>query len=172
MVAQHLAARHPQRVKSLPLMMTTSGARRLPQPGWRVRGGLLSRPASNEPEAVVQHLQKLLKAIGSPAFPPDSGHERQRLLTTVRRSWHPAGTARQLLAVVADGDRSVLLPRIKMPTRIIHGLADPLVRVEAGRDLAQHIAGAQADFIPGMGHDLLLQLLSRFVEGMAQNAAR
>ena len=172
MIAQHLAAEHPTRVKSLTLMMTTSGARGLPQPSWRVRGALLSRPASNEPEAVVRHLQKLLKAIGSPAFPPDAERERQRLLTAVRRSWHPAGTARQLLAVVADGDRSVLLPRIMMPTRIIHGLADPLVRVEAGRDLAQHIAGAQSDFIPGMGHDLPLQLLSRFAEGMAENAAR
>jgi pimeloyl-ACP methyl ester carboxylesterase len=172
MIAQHLAARHPQRVKSLTLMMTTSGARHLPQPGWRVRGALLSRPASNEPEAVVRHLEKLLQTIGSPGFPPDAERQRQRLLATVRRSWHPAGTVRQLLAVAADGDRSALLPRISMPTRIIHGLADPLVRVEAGRELVQQIAGAQADFIPGMGHDLPLQLLPRFAEGIAENAAR
>ena len=172
MIAQHMAARHPARVKSLTLMMTTSGARRLPQAGWRVRAALLSRPQGSEPEAVVRHLQKLLRTIGSPGYPPDAERERQRLLASVRRSWHPAGTARQLLAVVADGDRSALLPRIQMPTRIIHGLADPLVRVEAGRDLAQRIAGAQADFIPGMGHDLPLQLLPRFADGIAENAAR
>ena len=172
MIAQHLAATHPQRVKSLTLMMTTSGARHLPQPGWRVRGALLSRPASNEPEAVARHLESLLKTIGSPGFPPDAERQHQRLLATVRRSWHPAGTARQLLAVVADGDRSALLPRIHMPTRIIHGLADPLVRVEAGRELATRISNAQGDFIPGMGHDLPLQLLPRFAEGIAQNAAR
>ena len=172
MIAQHLAARHPARVKSLTLMMSTSGARRLPQPGWRVRGALLSRPKGSEPEAVVRHLQKLLRTIGSPGYPPDAERERQRLLASVRRSWHPAGAARQLLAVVADGDRSALLPRIQMPTRIIHGLADPLVRVEAGRDLAQRIAGAQADFIPGMGHDLPMQLLARFADGIAENAAR
>jgi pimeloyl-ACP methyl ester carboxylesterase len=172
MIAQHLAAQHPQRVKSLTLMMTTSGARHLPQPGWRVRGALLSRPASAEPDAVAQHLEGVLKVIGSPGYPPDAQQQRQRLLAMVRRSWHPAGTARQLLAVVADGDRSALLPRITAPTRIIHGLADPLVRVEAGRELAQRIAGAQADFIPGMGHDLPVVLLPRFAEGIAQNAAR
>ena len=172
MIAQHLAAKHPQRVKSVTLMMTTSGARHLPQPGWRVRGAMLRRPAGNQPEAVVDYLEKLLKAIGSPGFPPDAERQRRRLLATVRRSWHPAGTARQLMAVLADGDRSALLPRIGMPTRVIHGLADPLVRVEAGRELAQQIAGAQADFIPGMGHDLPLQLLPRFAEGIAQNAAR
>ena len=170
MIAQHLAAEHPQRVKSLTLMMTTSGARHLPQPGWRVRAALLSRPASSEPEVVVRHLEKLLKVIGSPGFPPDAERQRQRLMAAVRRSWHPAGTARQLLAVVADGDRSALLPRIRTPTRIIHGLADPLVRVQAGRELVQHIAGAQADFIPGMGHDLPLQLLPRFAEVIARNA--
>jgi pimeloyl-ACP methyl ester carboxylesterase len=172
MIAQHLAAKHPQRVKSLVLMMTTSGARHLPQPNWRVAGALLSRPASAAPEAVVQHLEALLRVIGSPGYPPDPERQRQRLLATARRSWHPAGTARQLLAVVADGDRSALLPQISAPTRVIHGLADPLVRVEAGRDLVQRIRGAQADFIPGMGHDLPLALLPRFVEGIAENAAR
>lgn len=172
MIAQHLAAKHPQRVKSLVLMMTTSGARHLPQPNWRVRGALLSRPANARPEAVVQHLEALLRVIGSPGYPPEPERQRQRLLATVQRSWHPAGTARHLLAVVADGDRSALLPQISAPTRVIHGLADPLVLVEAGRELLQKIRGAQADFVPGMGHDLPLALLPRFVDGIAENAAR
>lgn len=172
MIAQHLAARHPRRVKSLTLMMTTSGARHLPQPGWRVRAALLSRPASPEPQDVVRHLERLLDIIGSPGFPSDAEGRRQRLLATVGRSWHPAGTARQLLAVVADGDRSALLPMISAPTRVIHGLADPLVLATAGKDLVRRIAGAQADFIAGMGHDLPPQLLPRLAEGIADNAAR
>ena len=172
MIAQHLAARHPQRVKSLTLVMSTSGARHLPQPGWRVRGALLARPASGETEAVVRHFENLLKVIGSPAYPPDPERLRQRLRATVQRSWHPQGTARQLMAVLADGDRSALLPRIQAPTRVIHGEADPLVPVQAGRELAQHIAGAQLDLVPGMGHDLPLQLLPRLAEGIALNAAR
>lgn len=172
MIAQHLAARHPGRVKSLTLMMTTSGARRLPQPALKVRRALLSRPDGRDPAAVVAHLQRVLTLIGSPAYPADPERLRARLQASVQRAWRPAGTARQIVAVVADGDRSPLLPLIQAPTRIIHGEADPLVRPQAGHDLVARIPGAVADFIPGMGHDLPLQLLPRFAEGIAANAGR
>jgi pimeloyl-ACP methyl ester carboxylesterase len=172
MIVQHVAARHPQRVKSLTLMMTTSGSRRLPQPDWRVQRALLSRPADSSEEAAVAHAQRVLRVIGSPAFPPDEQRQRQRLLASVRRAWRPAGTARQLLAVAADGDRSGLLPAISAPTQVIHGEADPLVPVAAGRELHSRIRGAQGDFIAGMGHDLPLQLLPRFADGMRAAAER
>jgi len=172
MIAQHLAAKHPQRVKSLTLMMTTTGSRRLPQPGLRVRRALVSRPASSATADVVAHLEYVLKVIGSPAYPADRERQRRRLEANVRRAWRPAGTARQIVAVVADGDRSPLLPLITAPTRVIHGEADPLVRVAAGHDLVQRIAGAVADIVPGMGHDLPLQLLPHFAQGIAENAAR
>lgn len=167
MVAQHLAARHPQRVKSLTLMMTTTGSRRLPQPSLRVRGALLSRPDSNSPEALVAHLEKLLGIIGSPAYPPNRELMRQRLAQTVQRAFRPAGTARQIAAIAADGDRSALVAGIQARTLIIHGDADPLVPVAAGHDLARRIAGARSDIIPGMGHDLPLQLLQRYADGIA-----
>jgi pimeloyl-ACP methyl ester carboxylesterase len=90
----------------------------------------------------------------------------------VQRAWRPAGTARQLAAVVADGDRSALLKQISAPTRVIHGRDDPLVPVAAGHDLVAKITGAVADIVPGMGHDLPLQLLPQFAAGIAENAAR
>ena len=172
MIAQHLAAQHPHRVKSLSLMMTTSGARSLPQPGLRVRRALISRPRSAAPEDAATHLRGVLVVIGSPAYPPDAAVLQQRLMANVQRAWHPAGTARQIVAVVADGDRSALLPRIQARTCIIHGEADPLVPVAAGRDLLARIAGAVGDFIPGMGHDLPAQLLPRFTESITANARR
>lgn len=172
MIAQHVAARHPPRVASLGLIMTSSGARHLPQPGWDVRGLLMQRPDGRDPEAVVAHLERLLRVIGSPGFPPDPERLRQRLRATVARAWRPAGTARQLAAVVADGDRRALLPLITAPTRVIHGQADPLVPVAAGHELARLIAGAESDFIPGMGHDLPLPLLDRIADGLAANARR
>ena len=172
MVAQHLGADHADRVKSLTVIMSTSGARRLPQPSMRVRGALLSRPQGRDTEAIVSHLEGLLGLIGSPAFPPDPAVLRARLRAATQRAFRPAGTARQLMAVLADGDRTPLLARIRAPTRIVHGEADALVPVAAGRDLAARIAGAEADFIPGMGHDLPAQLLPRLADGMAWNARR
>ncbi len=172
MVAQHLAAKHPARVKSLTLMMTTSGARQLPQPAMAVRKALMARPDGRIPDAVVAHLVRLLGIIGSPAYPSEPGRLRQRLAAMVARSWHPAGTARQLVAVAADGDRSALLPAIHAPTHILHGDADPLVPVAAAHDLQRKIAGATIDIVPGMGHDLPLPLFERYADGISANARR
>ena len=172
MIAQHLAAMAPERVASLTLMMTTSGSRRLPQPSWRVRRALMSRPMKPGADAAVDWIIQVLHLIGSPAYPSDPQALRTRALESVQRAWHPSGSARQLLAVVADGDRSALLPHIQAPTLVIHGVDDPLVPVACGEDLAQRIADARADFIPGMGHDLPEELLPRFAQGIVDNARR
>jgi len=172
MIAQHLAASHPGRVKSLTLMMTTTGSRRLPQARPHVRRALLARPASADEEAIVAHLMRLYGVIGSPGFPPEPERLRERLQRSVRRAYRPNGVVRQLVAIAADGDRSALVERITAPTRIIHGRADGLVPVACGEDLARRIRGAEVDFIDGMGHDLPQQLLPRFAEGIARNAAR
>jgi pimeloyl-ACP methyl ester carboxylesterase len=172
MVAQHVAAKYPDRVKSLTLIMTTSGARHLPQAGWPVQKVLMSRPSGSDPAAVLAHLQRVVATIGSPAFPPEPGRATARLQAMVQRAWRPAGTARQLAAVALDGDRSALLPRITAPTRVIHGEADPLVPVAAGRELVSLIRGAVGDLVPGMGHDLPVQLVARIADGIATNAAR
>jgi pimeloyl-ACP methyl ester carboxylesterase len=172
MVAQHLAAQHPQRVRSLTLLMTTSGARHLPQAAMPVQRALLSRPDGRDTEAVVAHLQRIVTLIGSPGYPSEPERLQRRLRESVVRAWRPAGTARQLVAVAADGDRSPLLPRITAPTSVMHGEADPLVPVAAAHDLAAKIRGAELELIPGMGHDLPLALLPRLARGIAAAAAR
>lgn len=172
MIAQHLAARHPQRVKSLTLMMTTSGARHLPQPGLKVRLALMSRPADpRNIDSIVDHFVKLYGVIGSPGYPTAPQLLRERITGAVRRSYRPAATVRQLAAIMADGDRTPLLSRIAAPTLIIHGAADPLVPVACGRELSRLIAGAKIDVIEGMGHDLPQPLWSRFRDGIANNAS-
>ena len=173
MIAQQLAVRHPQRVKSLTLMMTSSGSRRLPGPTLKVRGAMLSRPADpNSVQSVIEHYVKLYKLIGSPGYPATDADLHERLGLSVRRSYRPQGTARQMVAIAADGNRSTLLAQIRQPVQIIHGKADPLVPVEAGQDLAAKIAGAEIDLIAGMGHDLPAQLWPRFVAGISGAAGR
>ena len=172
MIAQHLAAAQPQRVKSLTLIMTTSGARGLRQAHPRVVRLLLSRPRRPDAQAVMAHMAQLLSVIGSPAYPSDPQRLQQCVTASFSRAYRPAGAVRQLAAVAADGDRSALLQHIVAPTRVIHGEADPLVPVPAAHDLVRKIAGAVADIVPGMGHDLPLPLLPRIAEGIAHNAAR
>jgi len=172
MIAQHVAARHPERVKSLTLMMTSSGARRLPGPSLKVRGALTSRPKDQRLETIVEHYVNLYGLIGSPAYPAGKDYLRERFTRSVRRSYRPAGTARQMVAIAADGDRTPLLGKLRPPTHVIHGAADPLVPVGAGHDLGARIPGATLDVIEGMGHDLPKELWPRFVAGIAGAAAR
>jgi len=173
MIAQRLAASAPERVKSLTLMMTSSGARRLPGPTLKVRTAMISRPADPQTVAnIVEHYVRLYALIGSPGYPSSPEYLRERFTTSVRRSYRPAGTARQMVAIGADGDRSPLLSSIRAPTRIIHGGADPLVPVAAGADLEAKIRSAEIDVIDGMGHDLPAPLWPRFVAGIASAAGR
>jgi pimeloyl-ACP methyl ester carboxylesterase len=173
MIAQQLAVRHPQRVRSLTLMMTSSGSRRLPGPSLKVRGALLSRPDDpSDLNSVIAHYVRLYRLIGSPDYPASDAYLNERLGHAVRRSYRPAGTARQMVAIAADGNRSALLAQIRQPTQIIHGKADPLVPVEAGHDLAAKIPGAEMDLIAGMGHDLPVPLWPRFVSGISSAAGR
>ncbi|HEY9238289.1 MAG TPA: alpha/beta fold hydrolase [Burkholderiaceae bacterium] len=173
MIAQQLAVRHPRRVKSLTLIMTSSGARSLPGPSLKVRSALIARPADpKNVQSVIEHYVRLYRLIGSPDYPASDEYLHERLGQSVRRSYRPAGTARQMLAIAADGNRSPLLGQIRQPTQIIHGKADPLVPAAAGTDLAAKIAGAEIDLIAGMGHDLPTPLWPRFVAGIAGAAGR
>ena len=138
-----------------------------------MRSALISRPDNaNDIDSVIAHYVRLYKLIGSPGYPADDAYLHERLGMSVRRSYRPQGTARQMVAIAADGNRSALLSQIKVPTQVIHGQDDPLVPVAAGHDLAQKIAGAKLDLIDGMGHDLPVELWPRFVAGISDVAAR
>jgi len=168
MIAQVIAARYPERTASLTSIMSTTGNRRVSKSKPDARRALLSRPDDpDNPESVTRHLIELFGVIGSPGYPADHGELRARIERSVRRSYYPAGTAHQLLAILASGDRRWLLPSITAPTLVIHGADDPLVPVAAGRDTAHHIKGAHLKVIEGMGHDLPLALQPVLVEAIA-----
>jgi pimeloyl-ACP methyl ester carboxylesterase len=173
MIAQVLAARFPQRVLSLTSIMSSSGNRRVSRPSRPARKVLLARPANPaDPESVIDHLVEMFGVIGSPAYPTPIEELRQRLGRSVRRAYEPAGTARQLLAIIASGDRRKLLATIAAPTLVIHGTSDPLVSVAAGRDTARHIRAATLLLIDGMGHDLPAALLLRLAQAIAEHCDR
>ena len=170
MIAQHIAAEHPERVSALTLIMTTSGARQLPKPSAKARAVLMDRRGqdSKNIEAIVDRLERVFTVIGSPAYRPQRDLFRTRLRESVQRAYRPSGVARQLMAVAADGDRSALLARIGAPTHIIHGARDPLVPVAAAHDLHSKIKGSTLEVIDGMGHDLPHQLWPRLASSLAR----
>jgi pimeloyl-ACP methyl ester carboxylesterase len=154
MIAQRVALAAPQRVVSLTSIMSSSGARGLPSARPKVLQAMFSRPASKQRADIVAHYVKLYKAIGSPGFPIPEPEMVKLILQGVQRNFHPTGTMRQLLAIVADTTRAAALARIDRPTLVLHGSADPLVPFPCGEDTARRISGAKLVGIEGMGHDL------------------
>jgi pimeloyl-ACP methyl ester carboxylesterase len=170
MIAQILAARFPQRVDSLTLIMSTSGNPRLPKPRLELQLRLVRPLPAHDRDSLINHSMQTWRLIGSPQYPPDDHVLRAKVERSYDRSSYRKGLARQTLAIIASGSRVPLLRRIAAPTLVIHGEDDPLVPVAAGHDLAQHIPGARLSIIPGMGHDLPAALLPTFTRLIVQHA--
>jgi pimeloyl-ACP methyl ester carboxylesterase len=171
MIAQGLASHHPSRVHSLVSIMSTTGARGLPQATPKAAMALLSRPKSKRREDIIEHFSKVLRVIGSPNYPMADAEVQQRIGEAFDRSFYPAGTSRQLAAIMASGDRSEEVRRISAPTLVIHGRDDPLVPLKNGEDTAKKIPGSEFTVIDGMGHDLgpLPALVERIVPFLRKN---
>jgi pimeloyl-ACP methyl ester carboxylesterase len=170
MIAQLMAVHHPERLASLTSIMSTTGNGKLPQAEKHAIDALVAPIKSMEEESLVAHGLNIAKNIGSPGYPFDPEQQRDRVLLNMRRSVYPAGLPRQLAAIIDDGCRRSRLASVTVPTLVMHGEADPLVKLEAGEDTARHISGARLVTIPGWGHDLPLVLVPRIASEIATHA--
>jgi pimeloyl-ACP methyl ester carboxylesterase len=170
MIAQTLAIRHRDRVRSLVSIMSTTGAPGVGQPRPEVVGPvLLARPPS-EREEYLEDVVGKWRLIASPGYPADESELRELVAAAYDRSYYPIGTGRQFLAIVASGDRTEALRGLDVPTLVIHGADDPLVDASGGRATAEAIPGAELMLVPGMGHDLPRELWPRLVDAICDHA--
>lgn len=170
MIAQVLAARYPQRVASLTSIMASTGnpSPRMALGDRRALRAIMNRPRDiDDHETLTEHLMMVFGVIGSPGYRTDPAVMRAHLQRVALRGYDPRGSERQLLAILASGDRRASLAHITAPTLVIHGADDPLVPVAAGVDTAKHIRGAQLKVIPGMGHDFAPALQPLIVDAIA-----
>jgi pimeloyl-ACP methyl ester carboxylesterase len=157
MIIQCMAIRHPGRVRSMTSIMSTTGNPAVGQPQPEAMAALLAPPPESR-EAAIEQGVKTWKTIGSPGYPADEAELRARIASDYDRCFYPIGTARQLLAILATGDRTEGLRGVRVPTLVIHGEADPLVTLSGGQATAEAVPGARLLTFPGMGHDLPRQL--------------
>lgn len=170
MIAQLVAVNHPEKVRSLTSIFSTTGNAKLPQADKAAIQALTQRPSSMDEEVLVEHGIKIQKAIGSPGYTADPVRQRERVRETVRRSVYPEGLIRQMAAIIDDGDRTARLAGVRAPTLVLHGEDDPLVKVEGGKATAAAIPGAQIKTYPGWGHDLPMELVDPLAEEIAAHA--
>lgn len=163
MIAQRMAIAAPERCATLTSLMSSSGARGLPNLQAKVLRVMLAKPRGHDTEAVVRYYLDFFRAVGSPAYPVPEPAMRELILQTIARSYDPAGNLRQLAAILADTTRADELARVRCPTLVLHGDADPFVLIECGRDTARRIPGARFVAIEGAGHDLAPQVCQQFL---------
>jgi proline iminopeptidase len=172
MIGQVVAAQHPGRVLSFTSIMSNSGnpERKIAFGRWKALRAIIRRPPRpDDYPAVVEHLTRVFSIIGSPAHRHELPSMRPLFERVARRGLYRNGTARQLLAILATGDRRPMLQKITAPTLVLHGADDPLVPLAAGRDTAANITGAKLEVVEGMGHDFPPTLLARLALRIAEH---
>jgi pimeloyl-ACP methyl ester carboxylesterase len=153
MIAQMLAAEHPEAVRSLVSLMSTTGSRWQGQPALSVYRYLL-RPPPRDRDGYIDRSAAVFGLVGSTGFERDEQYVRERAGRAYDRGYDVSAGGRQLGAIIASGDRTKALARIKAPTLVIHGSVDKMIRPSGGRATAKAIPGARLMMIEGMGHDL------------------
>ncbi|HEY69069.1 MAG TPA: alpha/beta fold hydrolase [Anaerolineae bacterium] len=169
MIAQAMAIHHPDRVRTLTSIMSSTGNPDLPPPTAEALEILL-KPAPTDRDGYLESAVQSWQVLGGPGFPVDEDRIRTRAGRAFDRGLHPEGTARQMAAVLASGSRKEALRSVTVPTLVIHGDADPLVPVEGGIDTADAVPGAELLIVEGMGHDLPPALWPRMIDAIARHA--
>ena len=169
MIAQSIAIQHPARVRSLTSIMSTTGSRRVGQPTPRViRKSVRRKPPTRE--TAIDQAVAVFREISGPAF--DEREFREFARASIERSYRPAGTARQTAAIIASPDRTDQLRRLDVPTLVVHGLVDPLVRPSGGIATAKAIPNSRLLMFNDMGHDFPPTRAAEIVDAIAHNATR
>lgn len=151
MISQELAIGHPDRVLSLCSIMSNTGDRR--------RGGIapsllpaVARRKEATIETAVDDNIEVFRQIAGPHW--SENEHRQRSELSVSRSFRPEGAARQTAAIMASRDRTKLLESVTVPTLVVHGMLDRLVRFSGGVATAKAVPNARLLAFPDMAHDL------------------
>jgi pimeloyl-ACP methyl ester carboxylesterase len=171
MIAQQLVIDHPDLAASLCSIMSTTGDRAVGQ-ATPAALAAITRPAATSREDAITRGVAGSRVIGSPGYPANEDELRRRAAAKYDRSFRPAGSARQISAIVASPDRTAALRDVTAPTVVLHGEEDPLVDVSGGRATAAAVPGAELVTFAGMGHDLPRELWPQFIDAIVRNTAR
>jgi pimeloyl-ACP methyl ester carboxylesterase len=155
MIAQTLAINYPRRLRSLTSIASSPSAK-IGRASTRLSikvARLLQQPV-NSPEQAGRQLVELYRLIGTPAtsYPLDVDWLLDVGAASFQRAYDPAGKLRQQAAMLAAPDRQHALSKVTLPTLIMHGTADPLIRPKGACATTRAIAGAKLVMLKGVGH--------------------
>lgn len=169
MIGQTIAINYPERVKTLTSIMSSTGNPELPEPEPEALSILITTPPSERAENIELSVEAW-RVLNGPKFSLDEDLIRERAGRAFDRCYYPAGSARQISAILASGSRKEDLRNVKVPTLVIHGDADPLVPIEGGKETASSIPGAELLIIEGMGHSIPAEVAPKIIKAITRHA--
>lgn len=170
MIAQTIAIEHPERVQSLTLLSSTTGAPDVGQPTDECLQALLE-PTPHDPVAALEHNVRV-RQLWSTTEHFDPEWTRAYFRRAAERGEAPGASGRQMAAVLSASDREPQLQELQVPTLVLHGTADPLIAPSGGERLAEVIPDAELVLLDGMAHDLPPHYWAPIIEAVTQLAIR
>jgi pimeloyl-ACP methyl ester carboxylesterase len=164
MIAQTTALEHPERVRTLTSMLSTSDPR-FPPPKPRAR--ILLKGAPRDQAGFVEHSLRVHHTFRGSRFPLDEAHVRDGAARAYERCAVPSGSGRQIAAVLASGSRKDRLASVTAPALVIHGAEDSVLPVAQGIATARAIPGSALMVIHGLGHELPPAVWTEVIEAIA-----
>ena len=170
MIAQVVALRAANRVRSLGLWMTSDG-REHGRRSLRALSLLAQRPPKDK-EARIDRGVQVWQALNGRNNPIDEDRIRRYLRRAYDRTMYTRGAARHGAAIMAEEPRHRALRHLRIPTVVIHGADDELIPPEHGRALADVIPDAIHVELPETGHTLPRYVWDAAIEAIDRNARR
>jgi pimeloyl-ACP methyl ester carboxylesterase len=172
MIAQLVALDHPKHARSLISIFSTTSDPSLPQSSPEARAALTTPAPATDRASVIAHSVKGRRSYASTAWPFDAAFWGDLIGKNYDRMFYPEGSGRQYAAIMASPPRTERLKSLKLPTLVMHGTADMLLKVEAGRHTAECIRGSEYREIEGWGHDMPPQVIPTVVDTIADFIGR
>lgn len=150
MIAQTLAVSHADRLHSMTSVMSTTGE---PGVGRSTSESAAQLLTTGSDRATIIENAIAARRLHSGSLYKESW-ARSLEEASYDRCHHPEGRTWQLLAILASGSRAEQLPKVTVPSMVIHGRLDSLVALDGGQATATLIPDAELVIHDQMGHDI------------------
>lgn len=175
-VAQRVALRHPDRVRTLTTMAAVpgdvAGLRTLRYIRLRTLARFARLRFPDTPEGNIAAGTAVSRLLVSPNRPFDEAAARESAQRNIDAGVRDQQAQSRQIGAQWHGPK---IGAITRPTLVLHGADDPLIKPRAGQAIASRIPGSRLLLLPRVGHELpepVWERVATEIRGLADTAGR